>query len=629
LRNQSGDVDQFVARVLELPARSDLSSLWNARDDRGLTPFWAAIAEKALTSAAAFLNLAAGREGRRDVRRVRFVQCIEAGFSTADVARLHNMLSARDNDGMGLLHILARQDLHQAMTFVADQLLKRNFNEPTMEGLWTQALRSDPGGPSLLVEALKHGKVLDGMLARLTGAKQLSEDSKQRLLADLLTIGNCTIDRRPAALPILKAVSASTCSAGWKTAQHVLVDLLTRSPGGPTRPTQLHVAAVMSADAARPRMEACVQLLRKDIISPESLGTYLGARNGAGRTAFEEAAWHRKADVIAAFLGVAAGDDPQTGRAVFRRFVADSMAAADEAMLSALLDPDGTGRTVFHTAASARDGEGLCLLITCLQASRLDAGIVVPLLAAALARTQNGKTLLWEFAADPSAADVLGPMVAALARSRWSAAQKEALWRTLVETAQRPPRKATAAMLELLSASAGDLLPLSIRRSLEASPTRSPAIHRQVIVVEQPLVVPTHAQYLFQRQVDIDHVLDGGVNAAGQAVGGHALMPASSKRLRARPDAIVSEHANGTFTVFVDIKPVGGADWIPKNEPSTCFPLAWTRRKMRHEIASALRSGNAFTTGAGPWDSHSDSGLRIRFYRDLDSGTVTCFPLSN
>jgi predicted PurR-regulated permease PerM len=137
------------------------------------------------------------------------------------------MLSARDNDGMGLLHILARQDLHQAMTFVADQLLKRNFNEPTMERLWTQALRSDPGGPSLLVEALKHGKVLDGMLTRLTGAKQLSEDSKQRLLADLLTIGNCTIDRRPAALPILKAVSASTCSAGWKTAQHVLVDLLT------------------------------------------------------------------------------------------------------------------------------------------------------------------------------------------------------------------------------------------------------------------------------------------------------------------------------------------------------------------------------------------------------------------
>jgi hypothetical protein len=162
-------------------------------------------------------------------------------------------------------------------------------------------------------------------------------------------------------------------------------------------------------------------------------------------------------------------------------------------MLSALLDPDGTGRNVFHAAASARDGEGLCLLITCLQSSRLDAGIVVPLLAAALARTQNGKTLLWEFAADPSAADVLGPMVAALARSRWSAAQKEALWRTLVETAQRPPRKATAAMLELLSASAGDLLPLSIRRSLEASPTRSPAIHRQVIVVEQPLVARSEA----------------------------------------------------------------------------------------------------------------------------------------
>lgn len=626
LRNDEKQVRKFTTALLDLsPTEGDLAEVWTALDGHGRTPFWAAIEAGALCAAAAWLDLAASLAQSTDRLPSAFVKSVTHGIRGASEENLERLLSVRGNDGRDLLHTLVQAGLGGALCFVVAQVLASRLSEFTKADLLAKALRGNATSVSPLVEAMEQPHVLNGMLALLAQTKELTEQDKEHVLANLLTMGDGEFDRRRAVTPVLLAVSKAPCSGTWKTALQVLSDLRSRDPKAPGS-TQLHVAAVKSADTARPRMSACVQLLRKDIVSAESLSAYLGARNEAGRTAFDEAARHRKVDVTAAFLCVAAGDDPQSGRAVFHGFVADSIASADEAMLSALLEPDDTGRTVFHAAASAGDGEGLCLLLTSLLASTLDAEIVVPLLAAALARTRSGKTLLSEFASDPSAARVLSPMVATLATSRWSAGQKEALWKALVETERRPPRKAAAAMLELLSASAGDLLPLPIRRSLEASQAPSQAVHRQVIVGAQPLVAPNNAQYLFQRQVDIDHVLDGTVNAAGQAVGGHALMPASSKHLRARPGAVVNEHANETFTVLVDIKPAGGPDWIPKNEPSTCFPLAWTRSKMRHEIASALRRGDAFVAGEGPWDSQSDSGLWIRFFRS--NGKVTCFPLS-
>jgi hypothetical protein len=294
-------------------------------------------------------------------------------------------------------------------------------------------------------------------------------------------------------------------------------------------------------------------------------------------------------------------------------------------MLTGLLAPDDTGRTVFHAAMSVGDGNGLCLLIAGLRACRLDPDIVVALLVAALGpRPRTRKTLLAMFAGDPVALAALGAVVAALGSSDWSDGHKEGLWKALVGT-QRLPRKAAAAVLEQLSASVGDLLPASIRQALEGWL----AVTVRVVEVEQPIRRPSDAQYLSDRRVDLDHVLHGNVNPEGQAVGGHALIEANSKRLRMRPGARVTTHDNGTFTVFVDIKSSGAARWIEKSEPSTFFPRSWNSKQIQREIAGALRRGDAFATGEGPWDSPSDSGVRIRFYRDRNTGAVTCFPLAD
>ncbi|WP_162252891.1 EndoU domain-containing protein [Rhizobacter sp. Root1238] len=327
---------------------------------------------------------------------------------------------------------------------------------------------------------------------------------------------------------------------------------------------------------------------------------------------------------MATFLHVAADDAAHAEPAVFHEFVAGSIASADQALLTALLAPDDTGRTVFHAAASVGDDRAAQLLITSLQAPTLDADDVVPLLAAALGPdARTGKTLLATFAGNPAAFDALRPVIAALARSRWHDEHKHALWNALVGT-QRLPRKAAAAVLELLSDAVGDLLPGSIRQTLEDWQ----AVTARVAEVEPPIRHPGDAQYLSDRHVDIDHVLHGSMNPEGHAVGGHASLKANSKRLRMRPGARITSHGNDTFTGFVDIKPPGAASWVEKIEPSTFFPPAWTSRRIRHEIATALRRGDAFASGEGPWDSPSDSGVRIRFYRDRNTGMVTCFPLA-
>jgi len=620
-RNQSRDVDHFVTGALKCPMPLDLSTLWDAQDHRKRTAFWAAIDAKALTAAAAFLNLAA-RLGKASDKPTRgFVRCIEKGVRTAELGRIEAMVSTRDNDGRGLLHILAGNNLHEALSFVTDALLARNFHETTLEQLWTQALRSACCGPSLLVEAIAHGTVLNGMLNRLMATKRLSEDRKQRLLATLLTMTGDTVDRKRAASPVLTAVNASSCSDDWKTAQRLLVDMLTR-PDTSTLRTQLHIVAAMkSADIARPRLKACSKLLRKGVVSPDALATYLGARNQDGRTAFEEAVHHGNPGVLAAFLDVAAADDPQKGPAVLLAFVIDSFDAVDPARL---LAADGTGRTLIQAVVDAGGGKALDLLMACLTGLQGDTDVVVDLLATALAsRPQGDKTLLWRLA--PSGLDALSPLTTALAETTaWTSSQKEALWTALLGEDQAPP-KAAAAVLKWLKSTAGDPLPASISPALDRA---SQPARRQVPQAPLPELAPAARHYLESRHVDLDHVLHGNINLVGEAVGGHALMTANRNRLRLRPGASATVHPNGTFTVDVDIKRAGLNPWIPKHESSTFFPSAWTRGEIHRQIASALRHGDAFATGTGPWDGVSKSGILMRFYRDPDSGRVICFPLS-
>jgi hypothetical protein len=620
-RNQSGDVYHFVTGALKCPMPLDLSTLWDAQDHRKRTAFWAAIDAKALTAAAAFLNLAARLAGASDAHAIGFVRCIAAGLDSADITRLDQMLSARDDHGRGLLHILAGNGLHQALAFVTDALLARKFNQATMEQLWTRALRSELGGPSLLVEAIAHGKVLNGMLSSLMATKRLNEDGKQRLLATLLTMTDDTVDRKRAASPVLTAVNASSCSDDWKTAQRVLVDLLTR-PDTSTLRTQLHVVAAMkSADIARHRLNACVQLLRKGVVSPDSLAAYLRARNQDGRTAFDEATHLGNPEVLAVFLEAAAADDPQKGPAVLLAFVIDSFDAADPARL---LAADGTGRTLLHAVVDAGGGKALDLLMACLTGLQGDTDVVVDSLAAALAsRSQGDKTLLWRLA--PSGLEALSPLITALAETTaWTSSQKEALWTALLGEDHAPP-KAAAAVLKWLKSTAGDPLPASISPALDQA---SQPARRQVPQAPLPELAPAARHYLESRHVDLDHVLHGNINPVGEAVGGHALMTANRNRLRLRPGASTTIHSNGTFTVDVDIKRAGLNPWIPKHESSTFFPSAWTRGEIHRQIASALRHGDAFATGTGPWDGVSKSGILMRFYRDPDSGRVTCFPLS-
>ncbi|KQW10640.1 hypothetical protein ASC98_22600 [Rhizobacter sp. Root1238] len=255
LRNDATQVKEFVNNVLNLsPQAGDLAQIWTAPDDNKHTPFWAAIDARAFRAAAAWLELAASARTSKQPLARALVESVVRNIDRATEVELKCLLSARDNDGKGLLHTLVASKLHDAMTFVANRLLARNFNEDTMEALWTDALQSDPSGPSLLVEALAHRKVLDELLGCLIETKKLSADGKQRLLALLLKTPNGTIDRH-ASLPISMAVmNSKDTTDGWKIAQQVMIDLLTRGPEMSGKPTQLHLVAVKSADTARPRI---------------------------------------------------------------------------------------------------------------------------------------------------------------------------------------------------------------------------------------------------------------------------------------------------------------------------------------------------------------------------------------
>lgn len=631
---RTGRMTAYVATLLQFPSDFPLAPLWSARNASDCTPFWGVVSSRG-SSFSELIYLIGGDTrifNLNEQLKARLAHHIKESISKASEKEIVSLLESI------VLVCKPYSGLEAPVAFLFESIVSAELNGDRKVPLLSQALGR------LSIEVLRSLE-MRSILAPLLQAKPANLTSKHKSLL-LLTMVQALLTRntqRSDYVPVILAIRDASCSSSWKMLEQLKIDVIC-SAAYPGWPTRLHL--VEDAEQIRKTMEGWISLARREELQPELLTNYLFSRtqNGTalhaavkrarpelvgalldpllacgnnhtvaffaepdcdGRSAFEVALQGRHAGVVAQFLGLVAR---------YPRFLAliEHPLAQEDAqeIFTDLLAVDTNLRTVLDVLIQAGDVVGLKLLLDLLGKAPLAARQSV--FKGLLAMLEHSH-ILWGLARDTSSQTALGALMDWLCKDKPALAPEARMQLWAAFGSHRPLQRRLDRVCELLSPQARDQLPGAW------SPVRTSQVSTTEVTVEE-----SPASLLKLRRIDMEHSLNGKVTRQGEAVGGHALLNRHALQIEAGSKVL---HLNGTFTASVKIFNARTRAWVAKATPSTFFPETWKEAEIVEQIASALRNGDEFGSGVGPWDRLSDAGLWIRFYRHPGTAQVNCHPL--
>jgi len=127
-------------------------------------------------------------------------------------------------------------------------------------------------------------------------------------------------------------------------------------------------------------------------------------------------------------------------------------------------------------------------------------------------------------------------------------------------------------------------------------------------------------------RIDLDHILNGGINARGRAVGFHWRgKGCTNQNARIRPNTTPSRpNAHGVYEAEVDIYNQRTGQWVSKDQKSSFFPDHWTAKDVESAISEAY--ANKTPIGTNGWEGTTSSGMKIKGYVNEAGEITTAYP---
>ncbi len=123
----------------------------------------------------------------------------------------------------------------------------------------------------------------------------------------------------------------------------------------------------------------------------------------------------------------------------------------------------------------------------------------------------------------------------------------------------------------------------------------------------------------------LGHILDGNINAAGNAVGFH-LRPGGKDPASARMTKLIERRNKfRVYTGNVEVKVPKTGRFITKKLPSSFFPDSFTDKQVPEAIDTAFRNSGLTTDGRFTGDS--GRGFEVRGWYSKKRGITTAHPI--
>ena len=125
-------------------------------------------------------------------------------------------------------------------------------------------------------------------------------------------------------------------------------------------------------------------------------------------------------------------------------------------------------------------------------------------------------------------------------------------------------------------------------------------------------------------RIDLDHILNGGINEKGEAVGFHWRGKGCENENAKVKQIFDGPNAQGVYEAKVEIKNPKTGQWVEKGPTSTFFPDHWDKAQVESAIQEAY--ANSKPTVGNRWLGTSSSGIEIEGTVSSSGEIITAYP---